>query len=61
MARRTTETLRAFKPQELSNTAWAYARLYVQDPRFWSALQKQAKRMLDGPGMRAQEIANLAW
>eukprot|EP00904_Undaria_pinnatifida_P008125 jgi/Undpi1/4442/HiC_scaffold_17.g07796.m1 len=58
---RTTETLRAFKPQELSNTAWACARLYVRDPPFWSSLQTQAKRMLDGPGMKAQEIANLAW
>lgn len=32
------------RPQELSNMAWACARLYVQDPRFWSSLQTQAKR-----------------
>ncbi|CAM9426356.1 unnamed protein product, partial [Hapterophycus canaliculatus] len=49
------------RPQELTNTAWAYARLHEQDPRFWGSVQKQAKRMLDGPGMKAQETANLAW
>jgi len=48
------------KPQELSNTVWAYATLGLE-PRAeaWTALGAAVVRV--GPGMNPQNAANTLW
>ena len=48
-----------FEPQHLSNLAWAFAKLRIQDKELFAALALGAKLKLHAFG--AQNLASLAW
>ena len=48
-----------FNPQELANTAWAFARAGRSVAKLFMALARAADRRVGG--FNAQELANTAW
>ena len=51
--------LSEFKPQELANTAWAFATAGKSDASLFRALARAAERC--GGDFNAQDLANTAW
>ncbi|KAJ1447109.1 hypothetical protein M885DRAFT_404876, partial [Pelagophyceae sp. CCMP2097] len=49
----------AFKPQELSNLAWAFAKLRVRAPRLLDVIARAC--ILERAALKPQALANLAW
>ena len=58
LAREAEKRMRGFKPQNLSNTAWAFATLGLVDVQLLTALMREAERLGD---FKAQGLANTAW
>ena len=48
-----------FHPQELANTAWAFATVDLKDISLFTALAIAAERRMDG--FNHQQITNAAW
>ena len=48
-----------FKPQELANAAWAFAKLGRSDQKLFAALARAAEQRL--VEFNAQDLANMAW
>jgi len=48
-----------FKPQELSNFAWAYSKLSIHDTPLREAIASQAMTRMSA--FQYQELSNLAW
>ncbi|KAJ1639504.1 hypothetical protein T492DRAFT_608022 [Pavlovales sp. CCMP2436] len=49
----------SFRPQNLANTAWAFATLGMPDPRFFEAIARESEQRIST--FKPQELANTAW
>ena len=58
MARAAERRLSEFNPQELANTAWAFATVNHRDEKLFAALASAAERQLSD--FNVQELANTA-
>ena len=48
-----------FNPQDVANTAWAFATVNYRDEKLFAALARAAERRLRE--FKAQNVANTAW
>ena len=48
-----------FNPQEVANTAWAFATVNYRDEKLFAALARAAERRLSE--FKPQNVANTAW
>ena len=48
-----------FNPQEVANTAWAFATVNYRDEKLFAALARASKRRLGD--FNPQEVASTAW
>ena len=51
--------MRGFKPQEVANTAWAFATAGVSSPPLFAAIAAEAEKQMRG--FNPQSLANTAW
>ena len=51
--------LSEFKPQNVANTAWAFATVNYRDEKLFAALASAAERRLNN--FHPQNVANTAW
>ena len=59
LARPAEQRLSEFNPQELANTAWAFATVKQSDEKLFTALARAAEQRVSE--FNAQELANTAW
>ena len=59
LARAAERRVSDFKPQNLANTAWAFATLGQSDAPLFAALARAAERRMGD--LKPQELANTAW
>ena len=59
LAKAAQHRMKGFKPQELANTAWAYATMDHKDEQLFAALAEAAQHRMRG--FKPQELANVAW
>lgn len=59
IASRSIECIHLFKPQEISNLAWAFSKAGVSSPELFEAIAADAARKLHD--FKPQELANTAW
>jgi len=59
LARAVQQRVNVFSPQELANTAWAFATVNLVDEKLFRTLAREAERRVSM--FNAQELANMAW
>ena len=59
LARAAERRLSDFNPQDVANTAWAFAAVKYQDEKLFSALARASERRLSK--FNGQGLANTAW